>query len=298
MEKIMLGNTLSVSKIGLGAINFGTKTAEEQAFTLLDEYVNLGGNFIDTANNYAVWNGGDGGESERTIGKWLNQSKQREHVVLATKLGALTTGSDTQGLSQMEGLGRETMRRSVERSLNHLQVSSIDLLYLHVDDFSTPQEEVMGTLAGFVEEGIVKEIGCSNFYSWRLESARQICEQHGWPFFCALQQRHSYLAPVSDAELYPQVALNEDMKSYLNHHKALKLVAYSPMLRGQYSTSDIKIPAYDTAGNREKLARLLAEEKQPNRWVLDYLTQEFGGSIALVTTSSTAHLREVMSEEA
>jgi aryl-alcohol dehydrogenase-like predicted oxidoreductase len=84
------------------------------------------------------------------------------------------------------------------------------------------------------------------------------------------------------------------MKSYLTEHPELRLVAYSPLLKGQYNTSEISNPAYDTAENRQKLAQLLAMEKQPNRWVLAHITDQFKGSVALVTTSSLQHLREVM----
>lgn len=289
---ITIGSSLSVSQIGLGAINFGTKIIEEDAFSLMSEYVKLGGNFIDTANNYAVWSGGDGGESERTIGMWLAQIKDREKLVIATKLGALTTDTE-KGFSSMEGLNRETILRSVDRSLNHLQ-TTIDLLYLHVDDFSTPQEETMGALAELVAQGIVKEIGCSNFFSWRIEKARQICQQNDWPFFSAVQQRYSYLAPIMTADLSPQVALNADMESYLTEHPELTLVAYSPLLKGQYNTAEIINPAYDTADNRQKLSELLAKEQHPNRWVLDHVTKAFDGSAALLTTSSIHHLREAM----
>lgn len=292
MQMTTIGSTLTVSQIGLGAINFGTKLSEEAAFTLMDEYVRLGGNFIDTANNYAVWNGGDGGESERTIGMWLTQAKNREKLVIATKLGARSTGTE-KGFFSMEGLSRETILRSVDRSLNQLQ-TTIDLLYLHVDDFATPQEETMGTLAELMKQGVVKEIGCSNFFSWRIEQARHICQQFDWPFFSAVQQRYSYLSPTMDADLFPQVALNADMKSYLTEHPELQLVAYSPLLKGQYNTSEIINPAYDTAENRQKLKQLLTMEKQPNRWVLDHITNQFSGSIALVTTSSIQHLREAM----
>ncbi|MBL1225459.1 aldo/keto reductase [Enterococcus sp. BWR-S5] len=292
MKTTTIGSSLTVSRIGLGAINFGTKVSEEAAFSLLSEYTQLGGNFIDTANNYAQWNGGDGGESERTIGMWLTQSSNREKMVIATKLGARNTGAG-KGFSDMEGLSRETILRSVERSLNHLQ-TTIDLLYLHVDDFNTPQEETMSTLSELVKQGVVKELGCSNFYSWRIERARQICQEFDWPFFSAIQQRYSYLSPVMDADLFPQIALNADMKSYLTEHPELRLVAYSPLLKGQYNTSEIINPAYDTAENRQKLEQLLAMEKQPNRWVLDYITDQFRGSVALVTTSSVQHLREAM----
>lgn len=291
METITIGATLTVCRIGLGAINFGTKISEESAFSLMDEYVRLGGNFIDTANNYAVWNGGDGGESERTIGMWLARYKEREKLVIATKVGARSTGVE-KGFNDMEGLSREVILRSVERSMNHLQ-TTIDLLYLHVDDFTTPQEETMGALAELVEQGLVKEIGCSNFFSWRIERARQICDRFGWPFFSAVQQRHSYLTPIMDAEMFPQLALNADMKSYLAEHPELKLIAYSPLLKGQYNTTEILNPAYDTADNRRRLEQLSSEGK-PNRWVLEQLTREFGGSGALLTTSSIQHLREAM----
>ncbi|MGC6769048.1 aldo/keto reductase [Enterococcus sp. LJL128] len=290
MEKRIVGSSLEVSSIGLGAINFGTKVSEEQSFNLMTEYASLGGNFIDTANNYAVWNGGDGRESERVIGKWLTHAKKHGKMVLATKVGALSA----KGFEQMEGLSREVILRSVEKSLNSLQTDTIDLLYLHVDDFKTPQEEVMETLAELIREGVVQEIGCSNFFSWRLEKARQICLVRDLPFFSAIQQRYSYLAPVIDADLFPQVALNADMKSYLTTHLELTLVAYSPLLKGQYNTAEIIDSKYDTLENRERLAQLLLKEEKPNQWVLKHITGAFGGSVALVTTSTIPHLREVM----
>ena len=68
MKKINLGiSSLNVSVIGLGAINFGSATSEENSFKLMNEYISNGGNFIDTSNNYAVWNGSDGSQSEKTI---------------------------------------------------------------------------------------------------------------------------------------------------------------------------------------------------------------------------------------
>ncbi|GCF95166.1 hypothetical protein NRIC_30570 [Enterococcus florum] len=295
MEKMKLGTNLQISKIGLGTINFGTKINRKTAHGLLTEYVTRGGNFIDTANNYAVWNGGDGGESERTIGEWISQTKYRDEVVIATKIGALTTNKQ-KGFRQVEGLSREALLRAVERSLKRLQINSIDLLYLHMDDFSVSQEEVMGTLAELVKEGMVKEIGCSNFYSWRIEQARLICQEKGWPFFSAVQQRYSFLSPAASADLFPQVAMTKEMESYLQHFPCMKLVAYSPLLKGQYNTDNILHKAYDSLENRERLAWVRSIKKNPNCWVLNHVTQQFGGSAALVTTSSIKHLREIMTE--
>lgn len=170
MEKILLGSSsLRVSNIGLGGINFGTKTSEEDSFKLMDDYINEGGNFIDTANNYAVWNGGNGGESERVIGKWLNKNNNRKEIIIATKLGALPKNIENRDFSNMQGLSRKVILESVQKSLENLNTDCIDLLYLHVDDYNTPQEETLETLNELVEKGLIKEIGCSNFRTWRIE---------------------------------------------------------------------------------------------------------------------------------
>ena len=83
MRKIFLGKSnLKVSQLGLGCINFGSKTSESDSFELLDTYIENGGNFIDTANNYAVWAGGNGKQSEETIGKWISARKNRKDYIL------------------------------------------------------------------------------------------------------------------------------------------------------------------------------------------------------------------------
>lgn len=295
MEKLILGKTsIEVSKIGLGAINYGTKIDEKSAFTLLDTYISMDGNFIDTANNYAVWNGGNGGESERIIGKWLTERKKREMVVISTKLGARPKDSDNKDFSNMEGLKRETIISSVEQSLVNLKTSYIDVLYLHVDDFSVSQYEVMKTLNDLINEGKVRSIACSNFYSWRIESARQICLDNNFEFFCAVQQRYSYLSPLIDADFFPQVAVNQDLHSYLNYYQDLTLVAYSPLLKGQYSSLDRIIDSkYLTDRNREKLLSLKTQENAVIT-VLKYITDSYNGSIALITASKVNHIMEIM----
>ena len=91
INRIPLGTTdSSVSQLGLGCINFGTTTDEATAHKLIDTYLELGGNYLDTANNYAFWNGGDGRSSERVIGTWNHKHPElRKNYLLATKLGAL-----------------------------------------------------------------------------------------------------------------------------------------------------------------------------------------------------------------
>jgi Predicted oxidoreductases (related to aryl-alcohol dehydrogenases) len=298
MKKILLGKSdLEVSVLGLGAINFGTTTSEELSFQLMKEYLANGGNFIDTANNYAVWNGGDGNESERILGKWLQKNGHRSDLVIATKAGALTKNAGTGDFSGMEGLSRSVIIHSVKNSLHNLQTDYIDLFYLHVDDFLTPQEETLEALNDLIKEGLIKEIGCSNFTAWRIEHARSICQKNDYKFFCAVQQRYSYLCPTVDADFYPQLATNRDLENYLEFYKDLTMVAYSPLLNGQYNQKEIIDYRYDTYSNKAKLEKLLLEQSDPNTWVLNYIMEQFGGSVSLLTTSSIEHLSCTMQSE-
>ena len=295
MKKVLLGNSsLQVSMLGLGAINFGTITNEEDSFKIMNEYIFNGGNFIDTANNYAVWNGGNGSESEKTIGKWLQNYSNRSDVIIATKLGALPKDNSSKDFSNMQGLSRAVIIDSVKKSLKNLKTDYIDLLYLHVDDYNTSQEETLCTLNELINEGVIKEIGCSNFRTWRIESARNICGKYNYKFFCAVQQRYSYLNPALEANLFPQVVADEELKDYMNWYKDMTLVAYSSLLRGQYNQKEIIKDEYKTFYNEIKLNKLLEEEKDPNSWVLKYITEQFGGSVALFSTSKTDHLKSIM----
>ena len=86
MEKILLPNGFSVAPACLGAMNFGTTTSKEDAFRVLDAYIDAGGNFVDTSNNYAHW-AGTGDESETVLGEYFNERDNRDKIVLATKVG-------------------------------------------------------------------------------------------------------------------------------------------------------------------------------------------------------------------
>lgn len=298
MKKIQIGNSsLNASVLGLGAINFGTTVSEENAFRLIDAYVSNGGNLIDTSNNYAVWNGGDGSESEKTIGKWIKQNGKSKDLFIATKLGALPKENGKKDFSNMQGLSHSVIIDSVNKSLDNLNVDCIDLLYLHVDDFNTPQEETLGTLNELINKGLIKEIGCSNFRTWRIETARNICIKNNYKFFCAVQQRFSYLAATIDSDFFPQVPMSQELETYIDYHKDLTLVAYSPLLGGQYNTLKIKKDEYKTYFNEIKLKKLLNEQTDPNSYVLNYINNQFGGSIALLTTSKIDHLNSIMNSE-
>ena len=126
MEQIKLPNGLSVSPVALGAMNFGTTTSKENAYAVLDAYVAMGGNFIDTSNNYAHW-AGTGDESETLLGEWLKDRGCRDRVVIATKVGFDRHGKGA-------GLKKEQIEYWIDESLRKLGTDYVDLYYAHTDD--------------------------------------------------------------------------------------------------------------------------------------------------------------------
>lgn len=164
-----LGNSgLDVSPICLGGNVFGWTADLDASFAVLDRFLELGGNFIDTANNYSGWvPGNDGGESETIIGRWLKDRGTRDRIVIATKVG-MASGKFQKGLS------REHIRRGVEGSLSRLQIDAIDLYYAHEDDAATPLSETMAAFDELVSEGLVRAVGSSNYTAARLRAALDV----------------------------------------------------------------------------------------------------------------------------
>lgn len=291
MKQIALGTSdVKVTNLGLGCINFGTTTKEEDAHRLIEAYVSRGGNLLDTSNNYAFWNGGDGRESERVLGHWLKKNPSlRKNLVVATKLGARPKDL-TKGFDDVQGNGRSTIYEEVEKSLETLHVDTLDLLYLHTDDWNTPLEETLSALNDVIKKGYVKLIGCSNFRTFRIEQARQICKEHDYPFFSAVQQRYTYLQPVADADFGVQVAADSELKSYFKYYNDLTFVSHTSLLYGVYFGQQIEDINYDTRWNRKRLEEVQAQKENRVPWVLKKITEDFGGSVALFTSSKIEHL--------
>jgi len=144
MKQITLPNGLTVSPVALGAMNFGTTTSKEASYAVLDAYMDFGGNFIDTSNNYAHWQG-TGDESETLLGEWLKDRGCRDRVVIATKVGFDRHGSG-------QGLKKEQIEYWIDESLRKLGTDYIDLYYAHTDDPTTPLEETMEAFHRLVEK--------------------------------------------------------------------------------------------------------------------------------------------------
>ncbi|MGW4797767.1 aldo/keto reductase, partial [Nonomuraea sp. NPDC004297] len=119
-----------VSVLSLGAMRFGTYTDEATSMAILDRYVEAGGTFIDTSNNYAFWaDGGQGGESETLLGRWRRSRGVGDEIVIATKLGARPLAPGTGYVDNAEGLSAKAIREASERSRERLGMDKLDLLY-------------------------------------------------------------------------------------------------------------------------------------------------------------------------
>ncbi|MBL0389111.1 aldo/keto reductase [Tumebacillus sp. ITR2] len=222
MQLKQLGHTgLHVSRLCLGTMSFGRWIDEAASVALLDRALELGINFIDTANFYGK--GQDEpvaygtGASEEILGRALK--KRRHDVVLATKVGlSMGHGPNSSGLSRVHIL------REVEQSLQRLQTDYIDLYQVHRFDPNTPLEETLRALDDLVRQGKVRYIGCSNYAAWQIAKSHGISERHNLAKFISVQPQYSLLARDVEREILP-----------FAESEGVGVIVYSPMARGMLS---------------------------------------------------------------
>ncbi|MGN9842315.1 aldo/keto reductase [Nonomuraea sp. H19] len=192
-----IGTTaLSVFPISLGTNVFGWTADKETSFAILDAYVEGGGNFIDTADVYPYWATGES-TAEVIIGEWLAERRNRDSIVLATKVGML------EGLT---GLAPATIRTAVEDSLRRLRTDYIDLYWAHVDDHDTPLVESLAAFDALVREGKIRYVGASNYGAARLAEAVKISDDEGLTRYVALQQEYNLVERGYEGALREVVA--------------------------------------------------------------------------------------------
>jgi aryl-alcohol dehydrogenase-like predicted oxidoreductase len=172
MDYAHLGRTgLKVSRLALGTMNFGELTDEAASFSIMDEALDAGINFFDTADVYGGPQSPDMekgfGISEEIIGRWLAQGGRRDRIVLATKVyQPMGTGPNDRRLSAYH------IRRACEASLRRLKTDHIDLYQMHHIDRGTPWEEVWQAMEQLIREGKITYVGSSNFAGWDIATAQ------------------------------------------------------------------------------------------------------------------------------
>lgn len=198
MEYKHLGRTgLIVSKLCLGTMNFGPFTSEPDSFKIMDEAIDLGINFFDTANVYG-WKKGEG-ITEQIVGRWLAQGGgRREKIVLATKVfGEMGLGPNDKHLSAYH------IRRACEESLRRMQTDHIDLYQMHHIDLETPWEEIWQAMEVLVKQGKVVYVGSSNFAAWNIAQAQGIAASRHFMGLICEQSLYNLKARTIELEVIP-----------------------------------------------------------------------------------------------
>lgn len=198
MNYRLLGDSgLRVSEIVLGTMTFGKEwgwgSEKEESKSIFKEYIEKGGNFLDTANRYTE------GRSEEYVGEFVNEMQIRDEVVIATKYSLFTKANRIND----GGNHRKNMMQSVEQSLKRLNTDYIDLFYLHAWDYSTKCDEVMRAFDDLVSQGKVLYIGISDTPAWIVSKCNTIAELRGWSKFIALQIEYSLLMRDGERDLLP-----------------------------------------------------------------------------------------------
>ena len=155
-------SALKISRLCLGTMNFGPRTPDHESFAILSDAVEIGVNFIDTANQYGGHLGV--GTSETIIGKWLAQDRARRHrIVLATKVYEPMSDEVND-----RGLSARHIQMACDASLKRLNVDHIDLYQMHHIDRAAPSEEIWQAMGRLIGQGKIIYVGSSNFPGWKI----------------------------------------------------------------------------------------------------------------------------------
>lgn len=232
---VTLGRSgLRVSPLCLGAMTFGENlgwgTSVEESQRIIDRFLELGGNFIDTANLYTK------SHSEKILGDHVGRHPaRRDRLVLATKFSANLYPGDPNG----GGSGRKSIISACENSLRRLQTDYIDLYWLHNWDVHTPIDETMAALDDLVRAGKVRYIGVSDTPAWKVAEANVTARFRGWSAFIGLQIEYSLLERSVEQELVPMA-----------RELGLGITPWSPLASGVLSGKYTRENAGQLKGDR------------------------------------------------
>ena len=270
-RRLILHTDLKVSPLCLGTMTFGTPVGEREAVKIVHAALDLGINFIDTANMYEGYTrsmGSPGGLAEAYIGQALHG--RRDHAVLATKAGN-SIGPEPED----KGLSRTHLLRECERSLKRLQTDYLDLFYLHIPDPDTPLAESIAACAELIASGKIRHWAVSNFAAEQTRQILDLCAEGNWPLPVAHQPSFSLLNRTIEEDLLP-----------LCIEREVAVIAYrileSGLLSGKYTDPDNPptdsraaekpewLPQLQDAQTQRSLAEISAQADAANLSLFDY----------------------------
>ncbi len=268
MEYTNLGETgLEVSRFCLGCMNFGTEQPwmihdEEKSREVIDRALDLGVNFLDTANVYSR------GESEEIVGRAI-EDRDRSELVLATKVYGPMGDGPNQG-----GLSRKHIIDQCRASLDRLGTDYIDLYQIHRWDDETPIEETLSALSYLVEEGLVRYIGASTMMGWQFAKALYESDLNGYERFVSMQPEYNLVDRHEEENVLPVCA-----------DQGIGVVPWSPLgggfLTGKYERDEE--PEDGRAADDEHTQERFTEENWAVLDVVRELAEEKDASPAQVS---------------
>ncbi len=236
MDYVKLGRTgLDVSRICLGCMTYGVPERgnqpwsldEEKSRPLIKQGLELGINFLDTANGYSD------GTSEEIVGRAVKDFARREELVIATKVYLrMRPGPNGQGLS------RKAIFAEIDNSLHRLGMDYVDLYQIHRWDYHTPIEETLEALHDIVKAGKARYIGASSMYAWQFAKAIYTARANGWTEFVSMQNHLNLLNREEEREMLPFCA-----------DQGIGVLPWSPVARGRLTR------AWDETSERQQIDR-------------------------------------------
>lgn len=219
------------SVIALGTMDFGGRIEEGQAREFMDAYVELGGNFIDTARIYGDFAHEIQGGSEQVIGRWMEDRRCRARVVLGTKGGHPDVHSMHTGR-----LSRGEILDDMQRSLENLRTDCVDIYWLHRDDESRSVQDILETLTELRERGMTRHLGVSNWKPARIREARACAARCGLATIEANQPQFSLARQVAVED---DTLCQMDGETYALHaQEHLPCVCFSSQAKGFLTKMD------------------------------------------------------------
>ena len=248
-------------------MTFGRETDEKTAGKILDRFIEVGGNFLDTANVYAA------GASEEILGRILGE--RRKDLIVATKVRFNANIFMGKAVAPNQiGLSRGHIMSEVEASLRRLKMDYIDLYQVHSWDFETPIEETMRALDDLVRHGKVRYIGASNFTAWQLMKSLWVSDKHNYARFDCLQPQYSLISREIEREILP-----------LCRYEGVGVIPWSPLgggfLTGKYRSGQ-RPPEDSRLAKMDMWNRLADERNYSTLEAVEHVAKERGRAISQV----------------
>jgi aryl-alcohol dehydrogenase-like predicted oxidoreductase len=276
MDYAHLGRTgLKVSRLALGTMNFGELTDEAASFSIMDEALDAGINFFDTADVYGGPQSPDMekgfGTSEEIVGRWLAQGGRRDRIVLATKLyQPMDTGPNDRRLSAYH------IRRACEASLRRLKTDHIDLYQMHHIDRATPWEELWQGMEQLIRESKITYVGSSNFAGWDIATAQCKAASRNLLGLASEQSLYNLTARTIEMEVIPAL-----------RHFGVGLIPWSPIGMGLLGGVLRKVAEGGRRASAPMRKRIETLRPQLEAW--EALCNELGEAPAVVALAWLLH---------